>query len=397
MSSPCVEDNESASTTKATKGSKSIFQDYLNEKGLKFPEDGEKLAVALRKFYSEVRKKDGSQYTKNSLCALRFGLNRYFKAHLNLDIIKNKVFDEANKAYDAQCANLKTIGLDKPEPKPPISDADIKRLYECGLFNTNSPSTLQNKVFFEIMLYLCRGGRQKLRQLKKDDFVVKLNQQGQKYVVKTGNGTNSIDDGEEGGMMIESDSPLCPVLSFEKYLSHLNPVNNFLFQRPREKCPVDSIVWYDNVVVGQNTLGRKMKVMSVQANLSVQYTNHSIRATTITILNRYGYLAKHIMSVSGHKNENSITKYCNRTDQKTKTKMADCLMSVIEQAQQLPEVIDNKTDNAQQLPKLIDSETDVSEFSNQVDFRPFQVDIKLTNFSTQLPVTHLTYLAATLF
>ena len=351
--SPCVEDNESASTTKATKGSKAIFQDYLNEKGLKFPEESQELAVTLQKFYSEVRKKDGSQYTKSSLCALRFGLNRYYKAHHNIEIIKNRVFDEANKAYEVQCANLKTIGLDKPEHRPPISDADIKKLYECGLFNTNSPSTLQNKVFFEIILYLCRRGRQNLRQLKKDDFVIKLNAQGQKYVVKSGDAT-SVNDGEEGGVMIASNSPLCPVYSFEKYLSHLNPINNFLFQRPRENCAADGLVWYDNVVIGGNTLGKKMRALSVQANLSVEYTNHSIRATTITILNRYGYLAKHIMSVSGHKNEISITKYCNRTDHNTKTKMADCLMSVIEHAQQ-------------PLPKLTDNKSDVNQFLNQVE------------------------------
>ncbi len=343
MASPCAEENESASTTKATKGSKAIFQDYLNEKGFKFPEENEELAVILHKFYSEVRKKDGSQYTKNSLCALRFGLNRYFKAHRNIDIIKDKAFDEANKAYEIECVNLKHIGLDKPEHKPPISDADIKRLYECGLFNTDSPSTLQNKVFFEVMLYFCRQGRQNLRGLRKDDFVIKVNPQGQKYVVKTSD-TTKLDDGEEGGIMVASDSPLCPVHSFEKYLSHLNPVNKFLFQRPRGNCPPDSMVWYDNVVVGQNTLGKKMRVLSVQANLSVEYTNHSIRATTITILNRYGYLAKHIMSVSGHKNENSIAKYCNRTDQNTKTKMAGCLMSVIEHAQKLPQLVDSKSD-----------------------------------------------------
>ncbi|CAB4026334.1 Integrator complex subunit 9-like [Paramuricea clavata] len=358
MASPCAEDNESANTIRATKGSKTIFQDYLNEKELKFPEKSEELAVILPKFYSEVRKKDGSKYTKNSLCALRFGLNRHFKALLHIDIIKDKAFDRANKAYEAECVNLKSIGLDKPGHKPPISDADIKRLYECGLFDTDSPNTLQNKVFFEIMLYFCRRGRQNLRQLKKDDFVIKINPQGQKYVVKTGD-TTKLDDGEEGGMMIAGGGPLCPVYSFEKYLSHLNPVNKFLFQRPRENCPSDGIVWYDNNVVGENTLGKKMRVLSVQANLSVEYTNHSIRATTITILNRYGYLAKHIMSVSGHKNESSITKYCNRTGQKTKTKMADCLMNIIEHTKKCPEPVDNKS-AANTFPSQVEFSTNLN-------------------------------------
>jgi hypothetical protein len=46
-----------------------------------------------------------------------------------------------------------------------------------------------------------------------------------------------VDDAlaEEGGMMISNGGPLCPMYSFEKYLSHLNPLNEFLFQRPKLK------------------------------------------------------------------------------------------------------------------------------------------------------------------
>jgi hypothetical protein len=111
--------------------------------------------------------------------------------------------------------------------KPAIADEDITNLYESGVFNTETPATLQNKVFFEIMFYFCRRGRQNLRELKKDDFDLKVNAQGQRYVVKikdelTKNPQGRRSQGEEGGMMIANGSPLCPVYSFEKYLSHLN-------------------------------------------------------------------------------------------------------------------------------------------------------------------------------
>ena len=52
----------------------------------------------------------------------------------------------------------------------PICEEDLKKLYESDVFNQNSPETLQNKVFFEVMLYFCRRGRQNLRELKKTDF-----------------------------------------------------------------------------------------------------------------------------------------------------------------------------------------------------------------------------------
>jgi len=62
---------------------------------------------------------------------------------------------------------------------------------------------------------------------------------------------------EEGGMMIANDSPFCPVSSFEKYFGVLNPVNEYLFQRPKSSAKGE--VWYDNVnmVVGENTDSRQ--------------------------------------------------------------------------------------------------------------------------------------------
>ena len=126
------------------------------------------LAAVLRKFYAEARKKDGQMYSRNSLCSIRFSLCRHFKQELNVDIIKDAEFNEANRVYGAQCVELKKQGLAKTEHKPPITDEDIEKLYRCGIFNTENPSTLQNKVFFEIMLFFCRRGRQNLRQLKTD-------------------------------------------------------------------------------------------------------------------------------------------------------------------------------------------------------------------------------------
>ncbi len=75
-----------------------------------------------------------------------------------------------------------------------------------------------------------------------------------------------------------------------------------------------------------------MKVLSKEAKLSVEYTNHSIRATTITILDRNGYEARHIMSVSGHRSESSLKSYT-KTGDLTNSKMADCLPSAIDSSE----------------------------------------------------------------
>ena len=126
-------------------------------------------------------------------------------------------FNKTNRVYGAQCVELKKQGLAKTEHKPPIADEDIEKLYRlCGIFNTENPSALQNKVFFEIMLFFCRRGRQNLRQLKKTDFEIKVNSQGKRCVVKTNdelkkNHREHDVQAEEGGMVVANDSPFCSV------------------------------------------------------------------------------------------------------------------------------------------------------------------------------------------
>ena len=132
------------------------------------------------------------------------------------------------------------------------------------------------------------------------------------------------DEAEEGGVMYATGGVWCPVASFEKYLQHLNPKNEFLFQRPRKKVSSSSVVWYDNMVVGERLLGDMMKRISKEANRSRIYTNPSIRATAVTILDKSGFEARHIMTANGHRNESSIRAY-SKTDQTTKKRMSETL------------------------------------------------------------------------
>ena len=134
--------------------------------------------------------------------------------------------------------------------------------------------------------------------------------------------------------MYEKPGPNCPVVSFELHLSHLHPSNEFLFQPPKRNASTSEDVWYDNMVVGERTLGEKMKNISREAKLSKCYTNHSIRATAVTILDKSGFEARQIMAVSGHKNEASIRSY-SKTDICTKKKMSETLTTRCELSEEL--------------------------------------------------------------
>ena len=79
---------------------------------------------------------------------------------------------------------MKRKGFVKVDHYPEISEEDLHKLYsnDTKVFDANTPYSLQRKVWFEIMLYLCRRGQENLRIMKKDTFRVGVDASGLKYV-----------------------------------------------------------------------------------------------------------------------------------------------------------------------------------------------------------------------
>ena len=100
--------------------------------------------------------------------------------------------------------------------------------------------------------------------------------------------------------MLATGTENCPVEEFKLYISKLNKNLDEFFQKPKGSAPADG-PWFDAQVVGVKTLESKMKNISKQADLTELYTNHCIRATSISMLDEIGMEAHHIMTVSDHK------------------------------------------------------------------------------------------------
>jgi len=66
-------------------------------------------------------------------------------------------------------------------------------------------------------------------------------------------------------------------------------------------------------------------ILSKAANLSYVYTNHCVRATSITALTHTVFEARHIMTVSGHVNESSGRIYVFDTTATQKRSMSETL------------------------------------------------------------------------
>ena len=79
-----------------------------------------------------------------------------------------------------------------------------------------------------------------------------------------------------------------PVKNIKAYLSRLNPEVDALFQRPKDASvrfsPEEDSIWFERKVLGHNTLENMLKNMTQRVGIHPYFTNHSLRATAVTVL-----------------------------------------------------------------------------------------------------------------
>ena len=305
-------------TDKSTAFGVKLFHTYMTECGVS--DDltimaPQLLNQRLERFYAAVRKEDGEYYKLNSMRSVRSSIQRRYLEKCSVDIIDDIRFKTSNNTFNNICKRIKAAGKGDTEHYPEMEPEDIRRL--CASFDVNDPSGLQEKVWFDIQLYLIRRGREGLRAMTKSTFGVFLDSTGCKFFSqvmgesdKNHGIMDSASDTTGEGRLYETGSPRCPVKCFERYMSHLNPIQDALWQRPLDK--LKDRVWYCNAPIGEKTLGGMLAKMSIKYGLSQRYTNHSIRVTSMQILEDNMVEGRHIQRVSGHKSLESVQLYGRR-------------------------------------------------------------------------------------
>ena len=125
--------------------------------------------------------------------------------------------------------------------------------------------------------------------------------------------------------MYKTSSPNDGYSALEIFLTKLNPDCDALFQYPKRNWRPWDAVWYENRPVGKNKLAMFMKEISKDASLSRMYTNHSVRATAITLWANSGLTDREIMAISGHRSEASLRSYHNQPSVEQLRKCSDVL------------------------------------------------------------------------
>ena len=293
-------------------------------------------AALLCHFYAALGPKSaGSTYSKASYTGIRAAIHRHmisppFSRQMN--ILKDREFSKANQVFIGILKTLRSEGKDITKHHQAIEPDELKIIYE-NVLNDQSPWALLNKVFFEISLFCARRGMEGLRDLNKHSFVFKTDTNGTEYVTmacnekeKTKQGSERNIKEKEAIMYAQPGSDKCPVTSLKKYLGLLHPDCPAFFQYPCKNWNKGPI-WYNNMPVGKNTLSKMMKTISKNAGLETEYTNHCIRATSITALHRAGTDAQSITYVSGHKNVTGLEPYTAGPSHKKKQDMSNTLFN----------------------------------------------------------------------
>lgn len=232
-----------SNTNKSNQSAAKTFREYLCEKNQDPNFDfysKERLDETLGHFYLDACKQDGSCYKVTTLEHFRNGINRYLKLpphSKKIDIMKDQDFNESNECVKTAVSELKANGKGVVNHHAVICQSDRQNLYTSIHMNPYTPHGLANKVQFDIRLYFCRRGCENMDKITKNTIVIQTdNDTGMKYVTKNVDELtkNHRDDKESfsGYMPEERGSEFCPMMSFERYLSKVNPKSDRLWQFP---------------------------------------------------------------------------------------------------------------------------------------------------------------------
>jgi len=224
---------------------------------------------------------------------------------------------------DAQLVKIKRSGKENTKHKPAIEVEDLRRLKTSGVFSLMTPLSLLRNVWFNIVLYFCRRGREGQRGLSTEStesFKFEVDANGRSYATMAHDeasknhpgGLKDVSSTEKEARMYETEELIDGFKALKLYLSKINPNCTAFFQYPKRNWKPEEDVWYEEKPVGVNTLANTMKCISEEASLSKVYTNHSVRATAITLWSDAGVANRHIMAISGHRNEQSLAHYNSR-------------------------------------------------------------------------------------
>ncbi|CAC5383165.1 unnamed protein product [Mytilus coruscus] len=176
-------------------------------------------------FNGSLRTKQGTDCSKSALVGIRSAISRHITGppyNREINIVTDKSFMPSNHLITGMMKKLTREGKDITVHKK----------------LTDHPVTLQNKVFWDIMLNFRRRGQEVLSDLKKTTYAKCKDDIGQEYYKmtynecdKTHHGVDSKENSRDVRMYAKLGDIHCPVFSLDFYLGTLSPRCTAFFQQ----------------------------------------------------------------------------------------------------------------------------------------------------------------------
>ena len=291
----------------------------------------EALCSVLMKFYCEVKPQDPEKrsntmpeqqaniYHKNSMCNIRSAINRHIQdIGRSIDIVQDPQFKAANRIFSGILKERMRDGSSRPTShKEIINDADLKKIHEYLADAPNDPVVLRQFVWYNISIHFVTRGMEFHHQLRLNSFEFVTDEDGQYAKLchetqqKNCQGGLGSKEAESDKGMYATGGDLCPVAMLQLLIKKTDPNAQMLFNHfINEACqsPDRTMIWYTTKPLAKRTFASFMPDICKRAHVK-KYTAHCLRATAIQSMNDVGHEARHIMFMSGHRNESSIRSY----------------------------------------------------------------------------------------
>ena len=178
-------------------------------------------------------------------------------------------FKRSTEKLNAQIVHLKRQGKENVKH-------NLKKLKTSQAIALTSPLTLLQNVWFHVVLFFCRRGREGQRELKRSSFKFEADASGRKFVIMAldeatinhPGGLSDVSSHENLARMYETPEENDGYKAMKIYLAKLNPKCDAFFQYPKKHWKYDDEVWYDTRPIGVNKLDGMMKDISRAAELS---------------------------------------------------------------------------------------------------------------------------------
>ncbi|KAL1435861.1 hypothetical protein MTO96_010634 [Rhipicephalus appendiculatus] len=226
------------------------FRDFCAKKGTASLRQLDKLALAglAREYVDSSRSRQGPLHSARSL--RRFQRSRHWR------------FPPHRGAANAGGAGRMGQSADTVV----ITPEDLTKIGQYFWRVINTPRGLQQKVWFDLMIHLGSDGIENQHAMRKDSFML---------LKSPADGRRRLQWKIPGGASIPDDpeNPLCPVRTFQLYLSKLNVACPALFQRPHDGITKTSRFWFHMFPLNNTMLALMMYDISKDAGLSRVYPN----------------------------------------------------------------------------------------------------------------------------